>query len=57
MSKIYAWPDGTWMNGEEYEDATHQWMGDDFVVYKVENDVELGEDLTLEEVLSLLENQ
>ena len=27
--RIYVWPDGTWLDAEEHEDALDAWRGDD----------------------------
>ena len=45
MSRIvYAWPDGTWVDSEEYSEAEYSWKSDDFSIISLpadsdENDV------------------
>lgn len=35
---IYAWPDGTWINSDEYTESEYSWKSDDFVILKLPPD-------------------
>lgn len=40
MSRVYVWPDATWVWAEEYEENEMRFLGDDYVEIEVGNATE-----------------
>lgn len=46
MTRIFIWPDASWMYAEDYDDVRDRWRGDDFI--------DMNTELTNEEDINAL---